>query len=99
MGAKIFTKGSEDLATPFNTCNPNAKLLLYKSQVRSEGFEWNDLFTQELLLTFCQLTDNAACSKQHFQEESSRYLKKATRKRQNNYQFFVCLTNTVDKHT
>jgi hypothetical protein len=36
---------------------------------------------------------------QHIQEESSRYLNKATRKRQNKYQLFVCLTNIVDEHS
>jgi hypothetical protein len=112
IGAKIFTKATEALTTPFNIRNPNVKLLLHKLQVRSESFGWNDLFTInvlnsnstrtafDLLSTHGQCSmQHAACSMQHVQEESSRYLNEATRKIQNNYPLFVCLTNTVNEHT
>jgi len=105
IGAKIFTKATEALATPFNIRNPNIKLLLHELQVRSESFGWNDLFTINVLnndgtrTTFDLLTTHGQCSMQHVQEESLRYLNEASRKRQNYYQLFVCLTNTVDEHT
>jgi hypothetical protein len=91
-GAKIFTKVTEALKTPFSIKNPNMKLLLNEIQVRSESFGWNNLFNitienEDGNATIKNLlTTHGQCSIHHIQRESSQYVNTTTRKRQNNYQ-------------
>ena len=104
-GAKIFSKATEALKTQFSIKTPNMKLLLNELQVRSESFGWNNLFDIRIddedgnTVTKNLLTTHGQCSIQNIQRECSQYINTSTRKRQNNYQLFVCLTNTVDEHT
>jgi hypothetical protein len=104
-GAKIFSKATEPLKTCFNIKSPNIRTLLNEIQVRSESFGLNGLFqintsnNQENPKFQNLLTTHEMCSTQQVQLENAGYMNTLTRKRHNNYQLFVCLTNSVDNHT
>ena len=104
-GAKIFTKATEPLKTCFNIKSPNIRILLNEIQTRSESFGWNALFNinisndGDLPVIRNLLTTHGQCNINSIQRESTSYMNTMTRKRQNNYQLFVCLTNSVDDHT
>jgi hypothetical protein len=104
-GAKIFSKATEPLPTQFNVKNPNIRVLLSKIQVQAESFGWHDLLNinisdDDQVPTLKSLThEHGQCSLEQVNRESTRYINSNTRKRQNNYQLFVCINQSIDNNT
>ena len=104
FGSKIFSKATESLPTTFSIEKPNLRVLINELQVRSETFGWNSLLTintssDENPILKSLIQEHVQCSLGQVQLDSSRYIHTNTRKRQNNYQLFVCITNSVDDYT
>ena len=66
---------------------------------------WNSLFDIDveeeggIVATKNFLATHGQCSIRNVQRDSANYINTMSRKRQSNYQLFLCLTNTVDEHT
>jgi hypothetical protein len=104
FGAKIFSKATESLPTIFSIRKPNIRILLNELHVRSETYGWNDLFninvSPNLIPEFKNiLYTHGQCTLYQVQEKSASYINSTTRKRQNNYQLYICLNNSVDDYT
>jgi len=105
MGAKIFSKATEPLPTTFQVNKPNIRILLNELQMRSETYGWKemlniDVITSEQTITSIDLLRmHGKCSLNQVLQDSARYINTNSRKRQNNYQLYVCLNNSVDDYT
>jgi hypothetical protein len=105
LGAKIFSKATESLPTTFNVIKPNIRILLNELQMRSETYGWKDIMNidismpHQMLSPISLLHTHGQCSLTQVQEDSAKYINSDSRKRQNNYQLFVCLNNSVDDQT
>jgi hypothetical protein len=59
-----------------------------------------DVITSEQTITSIDLLCmHGKCSLNQVQHSSARYINTNSRKRQNNYQLYVCLNNSVDDYT
>ena len=105
LGAKIFSKSTEPLPTIFNVNKPNLRILLNELQMRSETYGWKDLLSidistpHQIQAPISLLHTHGRCTLKQVQDDSARYMNSISRKRQNNYQLFVCLNNSVDDQT
>ena len=105
FGAKIFSKATEPLSSRFSIKKPNIRILLNELQIRSETYGWNELLNinvsgpHQVPLFKNMLHTHGQCTLQQIQEDSASYINSNLRKRQNNYQLFVCLNNSVDDNT
>jgi len=104
-GAKIFTSATVQLPTTFNLEEPNIRVLINELQTRAASFGWEELLTinvaEDLLPETRKslLTEHGQCTLEAVRRDSTRYIITDTRKTQNNYQLFVCLTNSIDEKT
>jgi hypothetical protein len=107
FGAKVFSGATEPLATVFSIEKPNIRVLINELQVRAETFGWNSLLNVNTMSDDQSpspeykslIQEHGQCSLSQVQRDSARYMHTDTRKRQNNYQLFVCLTNSIDDNT
>jgi len=104
-GAKIFSKATEPLPTQFSVTNPNIRVFLSEIQVRSESFGWHDLLNVNIAdedqaeVIKSMTHEHGQCNLEQVHRESTRYINSNTRKRQNNYQLFVCINQSIDDNT
>jgi hypothetical protein len=105
FGAKVFSGATEPLATTFSIEKPNIRVLINELQVRAETFGWNSLLNINTMSNDqppeykSLIQEHGQCTLSQVQRDSARYMHTDTRKRQNNYQLFVCLTNSIDDNT
>jgi hypothetical protein len=78
-------------------------MFLNKLQFRSETHGWNDLFNIKVSPNLIPARKNmlhthGQCALNLVKEVSASYINSTRRLRQNNYQLYLCLNNSVDDY-
>lgn len=106
-GAKIFSKGTEALPTTFTLNQPNVKVLLNELRTRTGTFGWADQMKVNIASPATAkggpvipsyhniLAKHGSITMDHVKRSTNAYINTNVRATQNNYQVYLCLTNSV----
>lgn len=105
-GAKIFSKATEALPTTFSLAQPNVKVLINELRTRTGTYGWKDQMNINVTATGAATQSSQSILSKHgsitmdqVKDNSNTYIDTNVRSTQNNYQVYLCLTNSVDDDT
>ena len=96
-GADVYARGTASLPTKFTFDEPNIPILINQLTTRTAECNWEELFdiptdngNKNLLTQYGQIT------RENCYNHVATYITGQTRRVQNNYMLFECLTNSLD---
>jgi len=105
-GAKLYAKNTAPLTTPFSLSEPNLRVLIAELETRSKSANWDDALKVDVNHAGAGpaderslLTDHGRLSLEQCQTYSATYLFTETRKAQDNFQIYMCLSSSIDSET
>ena len=103
---KIFNNATSALPNEFNHHMPNICILLDELGTRAGIFGWQDVLNIQVpqpsgssTRGYSLLTSHGQVMLEQVWDYAATYLTKSTRQAQNNYQLYVCLTNSINAET
>jgi hypothetical protein len=103
-GSKLFNKATDELPTQFSLNEPNPRVLIEELKVRSSNMAWGNIMEVNVgdannPVNRNMLTNHGEISSDKCKATSATYLNTDSRRTQNNYQLYLCLTKSVDADT
>ena len=103
-GTKLYKAATAPLATTFSLDEPNIRVFLFELTARANEFGWSEVLNIDI--GTANNPDNVNLLTQHGRVTAAKcrttaetYINGNTRRSQNNYQLYKCLTESVDAET